>query len=218
MTDLSTQASLWLQLLQQYRAIAVIRSPQLQLGLALAKAVATGGIRIIEITWNSSQPGTLIKRLKTELPECTIGTGTILTVEQLHSAVDAGVQFLFSPHVNQSLIEAAVTAEVPIVPGALTPTEIISAWQAGASCVKVFPVGTVGGANYIKSLQGPLGQIPLIPTGGVTLENARQFIDAGALAVGLSSQLFPAELIEKQDWQAIAQRAKTLCEQFQKIK
>ncbi|HEY9598446.1 MAG TPA: keto-deoxy-phosphogluconate aldolase, partial [Cyanophyceae cyanobacterium] len=87
-------------------------------------------------------------------------------------------------------------------------------WSAGASCVKVFPIGAVGGATYIKSLQGPLGQIPLIPTGGVTMENAQKFIKAGAIAVGLSGDLFPKALIEAGEWDAIAQRAKTLQEQL----
>jgi 2-dehydro-3-deoxyphosphogluconate aldolase/(4S)-4-hydroxy-2-oxoglutarate aldolase len=100
------------------------------------------------------------------------------------------------------------------VPGALTPTEIVTAWDSGATCVKVFPIEAVGGANYIKSLQGPLGHIPLIPTGGVTLENAKEFIKAGAIAVGLSGDLFPKPLIAAQDWDAIAQRAKTLKQQL----
>ncbi len=203
--------SLWLKLLQQHRAIAVIRSPESQLGLAMAKAVAAGGIRLIEITWNSQQPAALISQLRRELPQCIIGAGTILTLEELRQAIASGAQFLFSPHVNLELIEEAVHSyQIPIVPGALSPTEIVTAWQAGASAVKVFPIQAVGGAKYIKSLQGPLGQIPLIPTGGVTIENANQFIEAGAIAVGLSSQLFPEQLVLAQDWQAIAQRVRTL--------
>ena len=110
------------------------------------------------------------------------------------------------------MIQTAVAHSIPIIPGALTPTEIVTAWQAGASCVKVFPVQAVGGASYIKSLQEPLGQIPLIPTGGVTLENAKEFIAAGAIAVGLSGQLFPPQLVELGDWEAIAQLAKNLIE------
>jgi 2-dehydro-3-deoxyphosphogluconate aldolase/(4S)-4-hydroxy-2-oxoglutarate aldolase len=128
--------------------------------------------------------------------------------------MDAGAQFLFTPHVNTALIKAAVAADVPIVPGALSPTEIVTAWDAGASCVKVFPIEAVGGTSYIKSLQGPLGHIPLIPTGGVRLENAMSFIAAGAIAVGLSGDLFPKPLIAAGDWEAIALRAKTLKEQL----
>ena len=216
--DKSTNSSgLWLQLLQKYRAIAVIRSPQLKLGLAMAKAVAQGGMGLIEVTWNSHQAAELISQLRSELPSCTIGTGTILSIDQLREAIACGSQFFFSPHVNLRLIQAAVAEyNVPIVPGALSPTEITSAWQAGASCVKVFPIQAVGGASYIKSLQGPLGQIPLIPTGGVTLENAKAFLEAGAIAVGLSGQLFPEQLVAARDWKAIALRAETLHQRLYK--
>lgn len=180
----------------------------------MAQAVATGGMRLIEITWNSDRAPELISQLRQELPHCTIGTGTLLNQEQLQQAIDVGAEFLFTPHADTALIKIAVAAGVPVVPGALSPTEIVTAWNAGASCVKVFPIEAVGGAHYIKSLQGPLGQIPLIPTGGVTLENAKEFIKAGAIAVGLSSELFPKSLITAEDWEAIAQRAKTLNEQL----
>ncbi len=204
----------WLTLLRQHRSIAVIRASQLSLGRQMAQAVAAGGMPLIEITWNTDRAPELISQLRLELPHCTIGTGTLLNLVQLQQAIDAGAQFLFTPHVDPALIAAAVDAAVPMVPGALSPTEIVTAWNAGASCVKVFPIEAVGGASYIKSLQGPLGQIPLIPTGGVTLENAKSFIAAGAIAVGLSGDLFPKALIAAGDWEAIAQRAKTLQQQL----
>jgi 2-dehydro-3-deoxyphosphogluconate aldolase / (4S)-4-hydroxy-2-oxoglutarate aldolase len=202
----------WLSLLQQNRAIAVIRSSQIEIARQMAWAVAAGGMRLIEITWNSDRAAELITQLRQELPDCTIGTGTILNLEQLQAAIDAGSQFIFTPHTDISPIAAALKSNIPIVPGALSPTEIVTAWQAGASCVKVFPIQSVGGANYIKNLQGPLGNIPLIPTGGVTVENAREFIQAGAIAVGLAGDLFPSQLLAKGDWQAIARRAKQLSE------
>ncbi|MBE9114648.1 bifunctional 4-hydroxy-2-oxoglutarate aldolase/2-dehydro-3-deoxy-phosphogluconate aldolase [Lusitaniella coriacea LEGE 07157] len=199
--------SSWLDHLQHYRAIAVIRSANIEQGVQMAQAVATGGMKFIEITWNSEQPEVLIERLRQSLPHCYIGTGTILNPEQMQRAIAAGAQFIFSPHVDSALITIANEAGIPMIPGALTPTEMVRAWQAGATCVKVFPIQAVGGASYIKALQGPLGQIPLIPTGGVTLENAKDFIEAGAIAVGLSSQLFPPDLLRVGDWRAIAQRA-----------
>ncbi|AFZ16404.1 bifunctional 4-hydroxy-2-oxoglutarate aldolase/2-dehydro-3-deoxy-phosphogluconate aldolase [Allocoleopsis franciscana] len=204
----------WLTLLQQHRFIAVIRSPWPSLGHKMAQAAALGGLSLIEITWNSERAPELISQLRTELPHCIIGTGTLLNLEQLEQAIEAGAQFLFTPHVNLTLIAAAVKAGVPIVPGALTPTEIVTAWEAGASCIKVFPIQAAGGASYIKALQGPLGHIPLIPTGGVSLENAQEFLNAGAIAVGLSGELFPKALIATEDWKAIAQRARTLREQL----
>ncbi|XGV99901.1 MAG: bifunctional 4-hydroxy-2-oxoglutarate aldolase/2-dehydro-3-deoxy-phosphogluconate aldolase [Leptolyngbya sp. BL-A-14] len=200
----------WRTLLHQYRAIAVIRAPQFEVGYQMAKAAAAGGMRLIEITWNSDRASELIHKLRLQLPDCTIGTGTILNEDQLQAAIAAGAQFLFTPHIAPNLIESAVSQGVPIIPGALSPTEIVSAWQAGASSVKVFPVQSLGGAAYIQSLQGPLGQIPLIPTGGVTVENAQAFLAAGAIAVGLSGNLFPKEAVVTENWDMIARRADTL--------
>ncbi|MBD1944814.1 bifunctional 4-hydroxy-2-oxoglutarate aldolase/2-dehydro-3-deoxy-phosphogluconate aldolase [Coleofasciculus sp. FACHB-712] len=203
----------WFKQVQKHRAIAVIRAPQMELGRQMAHAVASGGMQLIEITWNSDNPAELIGDLRSQLPACTIGTGTVLNREQLKDAIAAGAQFVFTPHVDPILIQTAMDRGVPMVPGALSPTEIVTAWQAGASCVKVFPVQAVGGASYIKSLQGPLGHIPLIPTGGVTVENAKAFLAAGAIAVGLSGSLFPQNWeanASSSGWEEIAKRAQTL--------
>ncbi len=204
----------WRKLLQQNRAIAVIRTDDLQQGVGMAKAVANAGMKIIEITWNSQTPAEIIQQLKQDLPDCIIGTGTILTLAELEEAIAAGIQFCFTPHVNPTLIKTAIDQQVPIIPGALSPTEIITAWQAGASCVKVFPVQAIGGIAYVKGLQGPLGSIPLIPTGGVTLENAAYFIEAGAIAVGLSSQLFPYHALQHQEWDVITRQAQFLMQRL----
>ncbi|MEH2423584.1 MAG: bifunctional 4-hydroxy-2-oxoglutarate aldolase/2-dehydro-3-deoxy-phosphogluconate aldolase [Nostoc sp.] len=205
---------IWLSQLQKHRAIAVIRASQIEVGQQMAMAVASGGMQLIEITWNSDRAGELISQLRSELPACTIGTGTLFNVQQLEEAIASGAQFLFTPHVDPAMIQAAIEKNVPIIPGALTPTEIVTAWSQGASCVKVFPVQVVGGADYIKSLQGPLGQIPLIPTGGVTLENAKEFLQAGAIAVGLSGELFPKKLVTEGNWEAIASGARKLMRQL----
>ncbi|WP_044107650.1 bifunctional 4-hydroxy-2-oxoglutarate aldolase/2-dehydro-3-deoxy-phosphogluconate aldolase [cyanobacterium endosymbiont of Epithemia turgida] len=214
-SDSSRNSSLaWQDLLRQHRAIAVIRTNDLNLGLEMAKAVSAGGIRLIEITWNSERPVHLIRQICEQLPNCTIGTGTVLNLEQLQEAIAAKVQFCFTPHVNPTLIQTAINADIPMIPGALSPTEITTAWQLGASCVKVFPVQAIGGVSYIKGLQGPLRFIPLIPTGGVTLDNAAAFIKAGAIAVGLSSQLFPKNAIDNKNWEVITQKAQILLQQL----
>ncbi|MEA5573262.1 bifunctional 4-hydroxy-2-oxoglutarate aldolase/2-dehydro-3-deoxy-phosphogluconate aldolase [Calothrix sp. UHCC 0171] len=200
----------WVSKLRKYRAIAVIRASHLELGWHMANAVAAGGVKLIEITWNSSNAGNLINKLRSELPDCIIGTGTVLNLRDLNNAISAGAEYVFTPHVDPELITASIKKNIPMNPGALTPTEIISAWNLGVPCIKVFPVQSLGGANYIKSLQGPLGHIPLIPTGGVTLENAHNFLQAGAIAVGVSSELFPKPLIETGNWDAIVQNAQTL--------
>ncbi len=204
--------SQWLKLLKQHRAIAVIRASEKDLARQMALAVAAGGMQLIEITWNTNQAAELIEQLRTELPNCIIGTGTLLNLSQMQQAIQAGAQFLFTPHIDISIIQAAVNQNIPIIPGALTPTEIVTAWNQGATCVKVFPIQAVGGTRYIQNLQAPLGQIPLIPTGGVTLENASEFIRSGAIAIGLSSELFPKHLIMSGDWHLITRQAETLLE------
>jgi 2-dehydro-3-deoxyphosphogluconate aldolase/(4S)-4-hydroxy-2-oxoglutarate aldolase len=183
-------------------------------GEKMALAVASGGMQLIEITWNSDRAPELIAQLRAKLPNCMIGTGTLFNVQQLQEAIACGAQFLFSPHTDIDMIQAALTANIPIIPGALTPTEIITAWNHGASCVKVFPVQAVGGTSYIKSLQGPLGHIPLIPTGGITLENAQDFLQVGAVAVGLSGELFPTESVLQENWQAISEQARILMQRL----
>lgn len=210
-------ASNWLEIVKKEQVIAVIRAFPKGLGKQLAQAMRQGGVRLLEITWNSDQPEVLIPELREEMPDCIIGTGTIFTVAELNSAIAQGAQFAFSPHVDSQLIETALANNFPIIPGALSPTEIITAWQAGATAVKIYPAQAMGGVNYIKSLQAPLGNIPLIPTGGVTLANAKDFIRAGATAVGLSSQLFPKDLVAAENWQAITQQAFNLKQTLQEI-
>lgn len=200
----------FLSLLHTHKAIAVLRVADLELALCLATAVAAGGIRLIEVTWNSQAPAEILPLLRQRLPDCQIGAGTLLSVADLEQAVTVGAQFGFSPHSDRTMIAWAQQQQWPFVPGALTPSEIVAAWQAGASAVKLFPITAVGGAEYLRSLQGPLGAIPLVPTGGVTLENAPGLLQAGALAVGLSTALFPRAAIAQADWAAITTRAQGL--------
>ena len=200
----------WLKLVGKERIIAVIRSTDLRIGRKMAQTVAAGGIKLIEITANSDRAWELIELLRTELPDCSIGTGTVLSLADIRNAIACGAEYMFTPHVDLSLIQAATTAEIPIIPGALTPTEIITAWQSGSTAVKVFPIEAVGGVNYLQVLQGPIGQIPLIPTGGVTVANAPALLAAGAVAVGLAGSLFPHDEILQEDWQSIRDRASNL--------
>jgi 2-dehydro-3-deoxyphosphogluconate aldolase/(4S)-4-hydroxy-2-oxoglutarate aldolase len=200
----------WLSLVKQQRAIAVIRAPDLNQGIAMAKAVGAGGMRLIEITWNSHEPAALVSHLRQELPDCCIGAGTVLSVEEARDAISAGATFCVSPHTDPQIIHYCQEQQVAIVPGALTPNEIMIAWKAGATAVKVFPISNVGGAAYIRSLQGPLGHIPLLPTGGVTVENATSLVQAGAIGVGLSSSLFPIAASVDGHWSQITQTAAKL--------
>ncbi len=200
----------WPMPLIQHRAIAVIRCRDFSTGLHMAAAIAAGGGRLIEITWNSDRPAQLIDTLRSRLPHCWIGVGTLLNAADLAEAQRAGAQFGFSPHIDPALIHAARDRQWPLYPGALTPTEMMTAWNLGVSGVKVFPATALGGPAYINSLQGPLGHIPLIPTGGVALETAVAYLKAGALAVGLADALFPANAIATGQWHQVTEQMATL--------
>lgn len=211
----------WISLLQRHRIIAVIRSTDVNTAYKMAIAAATGGIKLIEITWNSGGNSdaveSLIPKLQTELSDCLIGTGTILNLEMAKRAIACGCKFIFTPHVNQDLIRFVNNAQVPIMAGAMTPTEILQAWAWGADAVKIFPIKTLGGQEYIKCLKPVLESIPLIPTGGVTMDNAMEFLSSGAIAVGVSTDLFLPQAIINQDWQKISDRARVICLKVEKF-
>jgi 2-dehydro-3-deoxyphosphogluconate aldolase / (4S)-4-hydroxy-2-oxoglutarate aldolase len=200
----------WLEFVRSHQIIAVIRATDWRIGRKMAQAVADGGIKLIEITTNSDRPWELIAQLRAELPYCSIGVGTVLSLADVRNAISCGAEYIFTPHVDRDLIAAATKAGIPIVPGALSPTEIITAWHSGATAIKVFPIQAVGGASYLKVLQGPIGHIPLIPTGGVTIANAGDLLAAGAVAVGLAGALFPPAEIARSDWDIIRDRAANL--------
>ncbi len=201
----------WLSLLSAYRAIAIIRAETVDQGLSMAKAAAAGGFRLVEVAWtNNAEPAEMMAAIQQVLPGCIVGVGSVLNLDDFEAAHAAKARFCFTPHVAYDLIERSIANRIPLVAGAMTPTEIISAWQAGASSVKVFPISALGSAAYIRSLLGPLGPIPLVPTGGVTSESAPALIAAGAIAVGLSTTLFPSDEVLRGDWEAIEARSRYL--------
>ncbi|WP_247215252.1 bifunctional 4-hydroxy-2-oxoglutarate aldolase/2-dehydro-3-deoxy-phosphogluconate aldolase [Synechococcus sp. C9] len=190
----------WLQDLKRYRVIGVVRAGEPQLAYQLGAVLAQAGIRLIEITWDCPEADQVIPRLQVAYPDCRVGTGTILTQADLRAALAVGVDFVFTPHTERELIATSTSAGVPLVPGAFTPTEIVQAYRWGAPAVKVFPIGSLGGASYLRQLRAPLGHIPLIPTGGVTRANAGEMLVAGAIAVGLSRDLFPEPWCSQGNW------------------
>ncbi|MEL7511157.1 MAG: bifunctional 4-hydroxy-2-oxoglutarate aldolase/2-dehydro-3-deoxy-phosphogluconate aldolase [Cyanobacteria bacterium J06554_3] len=201
----------WLSQLTRHRAIAIIRADSIDQGLSMAKAAAAGGFQLLEIAWtNNTQPAQMMTEILSALPDCTVGVGSVLGKEDLQAAIAANAQFCFTPHTDPDLISYAIKQSLPIIPGAMTPTEIVTAWRAGAASVKVFPISALGNAAYIRSLQDPLGPIPLVPTGGVTSETAPDLIAAGAIAVGLSTALFPKDEVRQKNWTAIEARSRYL--------
>src|SRR5438874_9599696 len=189
--------------------VPVVRASSSREALIAAEAVCQGGIPIVEITMTVPGAVEVIRELiKSSGSEVLIGAGTVLDPETACRCLDAGAQFLVSPGLNLPTVELAVREKVLIMAGALTPTEVITAWNAGSDFVKIFPCGQVGGAKYIKALKGPLPQIPLVPTGGVNLNTATEFIDAGAAALGIGGELVQADALRSNKPEVIVENAR----------
>jgi len=176
--------------------VPVVRASSAAEARFAAEAVWHGGIPIVEITMTVPGAMEVISELARTTPEVLVGAGTVLDAETAQRCVDAGARFLVSPGFDARTVEFAVGKNVLIMAGALTPTEVINAWKAGADFVKVFPCGQVGGATYIKALKGPLPQVPLVPTGGVSLDTAADYLLAGAAALGVGGELILKEAVQ----------------------
>ena len=189
--------------------VPVVRASSPGEACVAADAVCQGGIPIVEITMTVPGAVDVIRELvKNCASDVLIGAGTVLDPEAARRCLDAGAQFLVSPGLNLKTVELAVREGKLIMAGALTPTEVITAWDAGADFVKIFPCGQVGGAKYIKALKGPLPQIPLVPTGGVNLSTAAEFIEAGAAALGIGGELVQADALKSNKPEIIAENAR----------
>jgi 2-dehydro-3-deoxyphosphogluconate aldolase/(4S)-4-hydroxy-2-oxoglutarate aldolase len=189
--------------------IPVIRVTSASEAIDVAYAIKEGGVSFIEITMSVQGAIDVIKELAQEYKEEIImGAGTILDAETGRAALLAGAQFIVSPTLNLDLIELAHRYSAVVVPGAATPTEILTAWNAGADMVKVFPAAQLGGPGYIKALRGPLPQILLVPTGGVNLQNAGAFIQAGAAALGVGGELVDKAAIKEGKFSVITENTR----------
>jgi 2-dehydro-3-deoxyphosphogluconate aldolase / (4S)-4-hydroxy-2-oxoglutarate aldolase len=173
-----------------------------------ADCVMSGGIPIVEITMTVPEAVKLIAHLISHHKNMVVGAGTILDTDTARQCLDAGANFLTAPDFEPSLVEFATAHDVAVLPGALTPSEIVSAWKVGADFVKVFPCGQVGGDKYIKALKIALPQIPLIAAGGVNQQNATDYILAGAAAIGVGKELIPPEAIAQREAPRIRELAR----------
>ena len=192
--------------LVESRIIGVIRTGDLTTALELARAFTEGGLKVVEVT--STIPGwemVLSEAVRMAGEDVCLGLGSVMTSEQIHKAVELGAKFVVSPVFIGDVVASGRVLEVPVIPGALTPTEIYQAVNAGVDIVKVFPVSAVGGPGYIKALLGPMPGLKLIPTGGVQPDDAAEYIRAGALAVGMGTNLAPRDALEKRDWRKVSQ-------------
>ena len=187
--------------------IAVVRLPDLGRAVRLADALADGGVRLLEFTYTNREAGAAIAEVRRALGErCRVGAGSVLDAETARQAILSGAEFIVTPTLRLATIELCRRYAVPSVIGAFSPTEILTAWESGADYVKVFPA-SLAGPQYFKDVLGPLPQVKLIPTGGVTIETAPRFFQSGAVAVAVGGHLINAAAVEDGDWTGIQRRA-----------
>ena len=188
--------------------VAIVRLDDYSRAVEMVKALQAGGIRAVEFTYTNPRAGSAIaEALEATGGDVAIGAGTVLDPETARAAILQGAAFIVTPTLNVETIRLCQRYRVPTVIGSFTPTEILTAWEHGATFVKVFPASTVG-PRYLKDVRGPLPQIELIPTGGVNLENAGEFIRAGAAAVAVGGNLVDARSVEDRAWTTLTDRAR----------
>jgi 2-dehydro-3-deoxyphosphogluconate aldolase/(4S)-4-hydroxy-2-oxoglutarate aldolase len=193
--------------------IPVVRAESTDMGRRAVAAILKGGISVLEITMTVPGAVRMIAELSAEVdPEVIIGAGTVLDAQTARACIEAGAQFIVSPALNLETIAFCGQQGVLVMPGVLTPTEVVTAWSAGADFVKVFPAGAVGGASYIKALKAPLPQVKLVPTGGVSLQTAAAFIKAGAEALGVGGDLVDGKALREGRDELISERARLFVE------
>src|SRR5437660_9321081 len=189
--------------------VPVVRAASPREARMAADAVCEGGIPIVEITMTVPGAVDVIRELtKSGSSDVLVGAGTVVNVEAARRCLEAGAQFLVSPGLNVQVVQLAVAEGKLMMAGALTPTEVITAWEAGSDFVKVFPCGQLGGAKYIKALRGPLPQVPLVPTGGVNLHTAAEFMEAGAAALGVGGELVQSDALRPGKPEVIVENAR----------
>ncbi len=207
-----------LQRIREVGVLPVLRASTPDIAMALADAIAEGGNAALEVTMTVPGAIGVMRRLVNERPEVLIGAGTVLDPETARICILEGAQFVVSPALNLESVVLCRRYSIATLSGALTPTEVITAWQAGTDLIKVFPASAMGGAKYLKSLKAPLPQIELIPTGGVSVSNAKEFLEAGAFALGVGADLADEKAIlegRTHDVTAIAKRYESIVREFQ---
>ncbi len=199
-----------MQELSESKIVAIIRGLQRSDSEPAVQALAEGGIRFVEVTLNTDGALETIERSRKKYDDTLrIGAGTVLDLEMAQQAVAAGAQYLISPNLDEQVVEYGVKQGVEVWPGVMTPTEMVRAFKAGAKAVKIFPAASLG-VRYLKELKGPLGHIPMVATGGIGLQNIREFLDAGVHAVGVGGNLVNLQLIKEQRFEEL----KNLARQF----
>jgi 2-dehydro-3-deoxyphosphogluconate aldolase / (4S)-4-hydroxy-2-oxoglutarate aldolase len=194
------------------KVVAIVRLDSADEILNVAKALKAGGIDVIEFTMTTPGALEMVAEASSQFgDEVLLGAGTVLDAESARAAILAGAQFIVAPSLNLRTIELCRRYGKPVIPGAYTPTEILTAWEAGADLVKVFPANTLG-PEYIRAVLAPLPQLRLVPTGGVSADNAAGYIKAGAAALGVGGKLVDKNAVKRGDWEALTAEAQRLVE------
>jgi 2-dehydro-3-deoxyphosphogluconate aldolase/(4S)-4-hydroxy-2-oxoglutarate aldolase len=207
------------QTLELVGLIPVLRASSVELGHALVEAMMAGGVTVVEVTMTVPNALTLLRNLKQRHGErLLLGSGTVTDAAQAEATIEAGAEFVVSPSLHPDVIAATKKLGKVSIPGALTPTEVITAWRAGADYVKVFPCSAMGGASYLKSLRAPFPELKLIPTGGVTLQTAADFLKAGARALGVGTDLVNAAAIAEGKPEIVTNAARAYLEVIRAVR
>jgi len=198
------------EIIERVGLIPVLRAKSVAQGRAIVDAMIAGGVTVVEVTMTVPGAIDLLKELRNQYSptDLLLGSGTVTNADQAQATIDAGAEFVVSPSLHPDVIRVTKTNKKISCPGALTPTEAITAWDAGADYVKIFPCSAVGGASYLKSLLAPFPHLKLIPTGGVTLQTAASFIQAGARALGVGSDLVNLAAIDSGHPEIITEAAR----------
>ena len=196
---------------REARVVGVMRATSAEICVQAGLAAVRGGLRAIEVTFTVPDAPTALAELRRTLPDdVLLGAGTVMSREQARDALHSGATFLVSPHLGEDVLEfARAAAGIDYVPGALTPTEVARAHRLGATVLKIFPIGSSGGPAYLRDLLGPFPNLSAIVTGGVVPEDVPAYIEAGAVAVGLGSNLFPKAALANGDWDAVEEAARS---------
>ncbi len=205
--------------LERVGLIPVLRARNAAQAHAVVEAMIAGGVTVVEVTMTVPGAVDLLKELKSEYgAKLLLGSGTVTTAQEAEATIDAGAEFVVSPSLHPEVIALTKSKKKLSIPGALTPTEVITAWKAGADYVKVFPCSAMGGASYLKSLLAPFPHLKLIPTGGVTLETAESYLRAGARALGVGSDLVNLAAIDAGKPEIITEAARAYLEVLAKVR
>lgn len=200
---------------KEHKIVSIIRGIDRESVIPVVEALQIGDIKLFEVTMNTDYASHIISDLRKSFDgKLLIGAGTVLNSQMAKEAIAAGAQYLITPNLNEEVIEFGLKQNIDVLPGVMTPTEIVRAYDAGAKMVKVFPLSSLG-VNYLKELQGPLGHIPMAGVGGITVDNVKKVLEAGAVAVGVGSSLINKNIVKEKNYDLLTQTAKAFVHEIE---